>query len=61
MLIVQQNYDKVYKYTVSAFKVSLGLKALVICNQKPFLRNQNFVYVGFNLYWHSETNNQKNM
>ncbi len=39
----------------------LGLEALVVCIQKPFLGNRNLAHARFNLYWPSGTNDQKDM
>ena len=39
ILVVQQNCRKGYECTISALEASLGLNALVVYIQEPFLKN----------------------
>lgn len=39
MLVIQQNYRKGYKCTISAIEAELGLDAAVLCIQEAFLGN----------------------
>ena len=61
MLLVQQNYSKGYKCTISALKAGLGFNTAIVYIQKPFLRNRSISHSRFNLYWPSRTENQKDM
>lgn len=61
MLVVQQNCGKRYKCTISAIKTGLGLDKVVVYIQEPFLEDWNIFHLGFNLYWPSGTDNQKNI
>ncbi len=61
MLVVQQNYSKGYECTISALEAGLGLDAVVVCIQEPFLGNQSISHSGFNLYWPSRTDNRKDI
>ena len=61
MLVLQQNCGKGYKYTITTLEAGLGLEASIICIQKLFLRNRSLAYVGFNFYWLSGTDNQRDM
>ena len=61
MLIIEQNCGKGYEYTISTLEARLGLDAVVVCIQKPFLGNRSILHFGFNLYWPSGTDNRKVM
>ena len=61
MLVLQQNCGKGYECIVAALEAGLGLKALIVCIQKPFLGNRSLPHTGFNLYWLSGTDNQRDM
>ena len=61
MLVIQQNCRKKYKYTIGILKARLGLDALVVYIQEPFLGNQNLSHMSFNLYWSAETTNWKDI
>lgn len=61
ILVVQQNCVKGYECTISALEAGLGLKAEVVCIQKPFWGTRSLAYAGFNLYWPSGTDNRKDM
>lgn len=61
MLIVQQNCRKEYECTISALEAWLGLDVGVVYIQESFLGKRDISHSGFNLYWLSETDNQKDM
>lgn len=46
MLEIQQNCDKGYECTLSILEAELGLEALKVYIQKPFLGNQSLAHSG---------------
>ncbi len=61
MLVIQQNCGKGYECTISALEAGLGLDAAIVCIQEPFLGKRDISHSGFNLYWPSGTDSQKDM
>ena len=61
MLVLQQNCSKGYECTISTLQAELGLEASVVCIQEQFLVNCSLVHIGFNLYWPSGIDEQKDM
>lgn len=59
MLIIQQNYRKKDKYTISILEASIGIDAGIVYIQKLFLRWKNFAYSRCNLYWLIKTYDYK--
>ena len=59
MLLIDQNYEKRYKCTISALEAGLGLNAGIVCIQEPFLGKRNLAHAGFNLYWPVGAHDQK--
>ena len=53
--------EKRYECIISVLEAALGLKALLVCIQESFLQNRSFAHTKFNLYWPSETDDQKDM
>ena len=61
MLVLQQNCGKGYECIVAALEPSLGLEVSIVCIQELFLGNRSLAHTGFNLYWPSGTDNQRDM
>lgn len=61
ILVIPQNYEKRYKYTIFALKTGLNFEASIIYIQKLFLEKKSLIYLQFNLYSSFEMDKRKNI
>ena len=49
MLVIQQNYDKEYKYTISVLETAFSPGVSMVYIQELFIGNRSILHSGFNL------------